>query len=96
MKDVYDRVNELYILKMVNEPDEGKRKGLEKFFRKKYCFFEIDANTAMKILIYLGIPREEVLDVYCELVSIENYQKYMPEIRTILPDELAAKMKSSN
>ena len=58
--------------------------------------FEIDANTAMKILIYLGIPREEVLDVYCELVSIENYQKYMPEIRTILPDELAAKMKSSN
>ena len=81
---------------MANEPDEVKRRALEKFFHIKYRFFQVKADTAIKILIYLGIPREEVLDVYKELISITNYMKYMPEVRTILPDEIAAKMESSD
>ena len=90
--DAYDKVKRLFELKKQNYDikDENKIKIIERLLKNKFGFFEISSDNALKILSYLGIPNEELMNVYLELTSPENYKKYKPSVRLILPDEIAA------
>lgn len=37
------------------------------------CFFKVDINIMIPILIYIGISEEKVKDVYFDLISIKNF-----------------------
>lgn len=38
------------------------------------CFFKIDINLAIPILLYLGISEDIVKNVYFELISSKNFK----------------------
>lgn len=89
-KDVYEYVSELFAKKKNenNESDVKRIMALEKFFSNKTCFFDTKMETSLKILFYLGVPKEKLREVYLELVSPDNFQKRTPQIRTILPGDV--------
>lgn len=39
------------------------------------CFFKIDINISIPILLYLGIPEDKVKDIYFELIDIKNFRE---------------------
>lgn len=39
------------------------------------AFFNMDMETAIYILAYLGIPEEEIKDTYFRLISPDNFMK---------------------
>ena len=54
------------------------------FLEDNMCFFKVDINLSISILLYLGIPEDKVKDVYFQLISIENYNKKEYEVRKII------------
>lgn len=53
------------------------------FLSDDLCFFKVDINLSIPILLYLGISKETVKDIYFQLISSNNYKKEY-EVRTII------------
>lgn len=68
----------------LNDEDQKKVDFLEKMLKNKAYFFRIQADTAYNILSFLGIPKEELKEVYLDLTSPEMFQETVPKVR-ILP-----------
>ena len=47
------------------------------------CFFKININMAIPILLYLGISEQDVKDVYFQLIDASNFVKE-PIVRKII------------
>lgn len=59
-----------------NNSDELKKiDNVIDFLSDEMCFFKVDINLSIPILLYLGITEENVKDVYFELISSKNFKK---------------------
>lgn len=74
-----DDIRKLAIIKsqnIINNEDDYKKINLvNNFLKDDKCFFNIPIETAISILLYLGIKEEEVKDVYFELISYQNFSE---------------------
>lgn len=55
--------------------DKEKVKNLKFLLKNDDIFFRIDIETAIGILDFLGIPKNEILNVYTQLISPTEYKK---------------------
>lgn len=44
----------------------------ERFLSDPQCFFKVRIDVSIPILVYIGIPENQVKDVYFKLISPEN------------------------
>lgn len=65
--------------KLYTEAEIQKFNVITEFIENKDCFFQAKAEAVIGMLEFLGVPEEEVLDLYIELTSPENYQKNVPQ-----------------
>lgn len=80
--DAYEKLNELILEKqseLKTENDHLIMKDLLELVKDKGCFFKIPAKLTVGFILFLGVPREEALDFYRQLVSFKEYQKRMPK-----------------
>lgn len=85
--DAYDRLQELLNIKKlsINDEDELKKCNfIQSLLNKRERFFYLKNRTLNGILTYLGIEKEEKIKLYNELLSPENYKKYVPRVREII------------
>ena len=65
---------------------ENKNESLDKinniidFLEDDMCFFKLNINLSVPILLYLGISEKDVKNVYFEIISPNNFRKE-PEVR---------------
>lgn len=73
-----DRLKELLNKKelIVTTPeDKEKIQVIKDLFQDEAIFFKIDAETALGILEFLGIPESQMKEIYLTLISPKEYQK---------------------
>ena len=89
--DEYDIVKKLFEKKLSNydDKDENKIKTLKKIFQRDDWCFNISYDYALKILLYLGVPKDQLLNFYKEMISLKNYEKYRIKARNIITDNTA-------
>ena len=63
--------------------DLSKINNILSFLSDDMCFFKVDINISIPILLYLGVKEDEVKDVYFQLISVNNY-KMDCDVRTIV------------
>ena len=71
---------------LASEEDIEKFELLEEMVGDKEIFFQMDIDTVRGILEFLDVPEEEWMEYYRDMVSPENYMKYVPEMRIIRPE----------
>ncbi len=59
----------------LTEIEKEKIKNLEYLLKDENLFFEIDFETAIGILEFLGIKEDIILDYYFSLISPSNFKK---------------------
>ena len=47
---------------------------IKEFIKIPNCFFNIPIESAVGMLDFLGVPEEQIQDLYFELISPNNYQ----------------------
>lgn len=57
-----------------NNDDLDRINNIIAFLSDDMCFFKVDINLSIPILVYLGISEENVKDVYFQLISPVNYK----------------------
>lgn len=65
----------------LTDDDKNKLAQAESLLRIQGLFFKIDANTAIGLLDFLGVPKENMKELYSKLTSPEafvasNQQEY--------------------
>ena len=77
-------LNNLISQKQNSSNDEELNKKLQmlKIKINNGILFKIDFNTAMKLLKVIGVPDDELIDVYKNLMSSQNY-KFFDQEKTI-------------
>ncbi len=76
METEFAYLNELVAQKKqqnLTDEDKNKLAQAESLLRIQGLFFKIDANTAIGLLDFLGVPRENMKDFYSKLTSPEAY-----------------------
>ena len=58
-----------------NGEDLSKVNNVLSFLKDDMCFFKVDINLSIPILLYLGVKEEEVKDVYFQLISANNFKR---------------------
>ncbi|MCH5167659.1 MAG: hypothetical protein J1F35_07220 [Erysipelotrichales bacterium] len=53
--------------------DVEKYMTISNILKNDNCFFEMDIDTAYKILEDLNVKKEDISKVYLDLIKIENY-----------------------
>ena len=54
--------------------DIEKIKLIREILKIDNCFFKISANEALNILLFLGVEKSKLKDVYFQLISFDNYK----------------------
>lgn len=85
-KNAYDIVQKFLDKKKEKSNDAERLAAIETFLKRDLCFFEISAENALKLLTYLEIPNEDLLDIYKKLISPESYLLRRKKIRTMIPN----------
>ena len=76
MDDYFDNLRFLVDKKeneLTSDSDIKKLNIIKDLLKNNNCFFEIDANTAINILYFLGIPESEIKDYYFGLLNPKSY-----------------------
>ncbi len=60
-------------MKIVTKEDKEKLENLKDVLSIDDVFFNIDIDTAVGILVFLGIPEDKIVDTYYSLISPENF-----------------------
>ena len=75
-------INELKKLALVkkeelikNNENLSKINNILMFLEDDMCFFKVNINISIPILLYLGISEDSVKDIYFQLISAKNYKK---------------------
>lgn len=71
-----------YIKSLIQEKEktitDDKEKQLiriiREFIKVPNCFFNVPIESAIGMLDFLGVPEEQITDLYFELISPKNYQ----------------------
>ena len=70
--------------KLIQTPDEKKKvETLKSIMANDNVFFELPMDTAVGIFEFLGVSRDNMLDLYYKLISPEAYQKLPNDYITI-------------
>lgn len=81
MKSIKELVEEKK--KLVSEQtDLEKIEVIEELLTEESSFFDLDLETFLGILDFLGVPEEEMNNYYNSVLSFENYKK-IPNVRLI-------------
>ena len=72
LKILNKRKNEINI--NGSELDKKKIQNIEQFLNVPNCFFQVDEDVAISMLLFLGIPNDKVENVYFALLSPDNYK----------------------
>ena len=59
-----------------NKELESKHTLISTLLSHDNCFFKLPMDTAINILFDLGYNKQESLDVYKKLISIENFKRF--------------------
>lgn len=54
--------------------DKEKIDTLKDLLQDDNIFFKLDLDTAVGILSFLGVPNENIVNLYYEIISIKNYK----------------------
>lgn len=74
MKSIKELVDEKK--KLVSEQtDLEKIEVIEELLTEESSFFDLDLETFLGILDFLGVPEEEMNNYYNSVLSFENYKK---------------------
>jgi len=92
--DVYEMIKKMFEEKKKNTADEEKIRTIENLLKNDMCFFNIPLETALRILKFIGVTDEELIPIYKELMSPENYLSHRKKIRMLFPNnEIKPKSK---
>lgn len=80
-----------YIRKLLAQKEKGNLTELDKekvdnlkfILKDDNVFFELSLDVAAGILDFLGVPKDDIMDLYLKLISPENYQK-LPKTYTVI------------
>lgn len=87
------------IFEIINEKIKSKEQNLDSTIDKeiiiylknmlnnKYLFFTAEKKYVISSLYYIGFSKDELNEVYNEILSLENYDKYFPKQRMIQDEE---------
>lgn len=64
--------NRLELKKQEANVEQDKIEVLESLFEDDAIFFQLDLETAVSILNFLGVPENEIVDAYYSLISPAN------------------------
>ena len=87
-------IDELILRKkgqITTEKDKKVLEAIERICKDKSCFFNMDVETAYKILLFLGIPKDKLTSSYFELTSPEEYKKNMPAVYNFIDEDILIK-----
>lgn len=82
-----DRIKELIEMKekeIKTFEDTEKMEVVKQLMQQENIFFCISTETAIGILEFLGVGEDEMLSLYYDLISPENYKKVMPTERFLV------------
>lgn len=82
--DAYKKVEQLLVIRMeqVSSPDDKEKCDvIKELLEDDDCFFKLETKTALGMLEYLGVDKEDSIDTYFELISPENHAKRVPKER---------------
>lgn len=68
---------------MLNDESVDMIDSVLAFLSDDMCFFKVDINLSIPILLYLGIREDNVKEVYFQLLDSKNFKKEC-EVRTII------------
>lgn len=84
-----DKVKELIIRKeqnIKNEEELEKLNLIKDIIKNEDCFFNMDLETTIGILEFLGVQENEMLNFYHELTSITEYKNNVPQERFLIDE----------
>ena len=58
-----------------SKEDKEKVSTLKCLLKQEDIFFKLEAATAIGILEFLGVPKNEIRDYYLNLISVDNFGK---------------------
>lgn len=84
-----------YLLNLVNlkkqeelsAEDQIKLKEAESLLKIEGLFFKIDIDTAIGLLDFIGVPRNDIKDIYRNMTSIEAYTSTKNKQYTLVSEE---------
>lgn len=82
--EAYKEVEELLKKKTQNihtEEDREKCDIIRTVLSNQDSFFNLEAPTVIGMLEYLGVEKDNIMDIYFALISPENYKKRVPRPR---------------
>lgn len=51
---------------------------IDEMLNNKICFFEVDMETIVGMLFFLGVEADKLEEYYYKIISPENYTKLFP------------------
>lgn len=67
--------------------DSDKLKQAESLLSIEGIFFKVDINTAFGLLNFIGVPKNQIKELYSKLTSIEAYKTTMPKEYELTTEE---------
>ncbi len=86
-----DYVQELILKKekeIMNNEELEKLNLIKEITKNEDCFFNLDLETSIGILEFLGVSEEEMLDFYTKLTSPYEFEKRVPKERVFIDEEI--------
>lgn len=71
----------------LSEEESKKLVEAESLLQIKGIFFKLDIDTAFGLLYFIGIPKENLKEMYLKLTSIEAFQESRNQEYTLIPEE---------
>lgn len=72
LKDMLDKLR-LICDELINTTEDKKYKLIKDILENDQCFFEMDTNTALSILLDLGFEKEEAKKIYIKILNKDNF-----------------------
>lgn len=86
-----DKVQELILKKEMNIKTREELEKLDlikEITKNEDCFFNLDLETSIGILEFLGISENEMLNFYMELTSPQEFEKRVPKERVFIDEDI--------
>ncbi len=86
-----DKVQELILKKEMNintNEELEKLNLIKKIIKNEGCFFDLDFETTIGILEFLGISENEMLNFYMKLTSAQEFEKRVSKERVFIDENI--------
>ncbi|MDD6223577.1 MAG: hypothetical protein PUB18_01070 [bacterium] len=75
------------IASITDDSDYEKCEVIKGLLSDPNCFFKISFETAIGIMNFLGVEENEILNLYSDLTSPDNYVKSFPKGRILIDSQ---------